>query len=422
MVAHLPRPRLPQRAWSALRSSMKRRASRVGLALAAALLVPISLALVSFAVPLHLWRTGELPASPLPIVEGGPMVDIPKRIWIDTDAACGHDRTADPDDCLALLLFARTRGIEIAGISTVHGNASLDITHATTRDLVERLDREGAVMGPLYRGSAHALGAAAGPDSAPAHAALRAALEKNPLTVVALGPLTNIAAALEGRPDLQRNVARLVAVMGRRPGHLFHPGEARGRGMLFGHGPVFRDFNFDKDVNAAVLVLSMRLPLTLVPYAAARQVEVSASDLQRLETRQGAAAWVAGRARGWLSFWEEGVGRSGFYPFDLLAAAYVVQPNLLSCADVHAWVGRDLKLWGRLYGPESLLVGTGGEDQPGAKTAGSALYCPQVDRQTLQWLVSRLVGLPDEKRGPVALLEAHDGRKPGPGWRSWGGG
>jgi hypothetical protein len=63
--------------------------------------------------------------------------------------------------------------------------------------------------------------------------------------VVALGPLTNLAAVLDARPELRSRVARVVAVMGRRPGHVFHPAEGAGGGLLFGHGPVFRDFNFD---------------------------------------------------------------------------------------------------------------------------------------------------------------------------------
>jgi hypothetical protein len=35
--------------------------------------------------------------------------------------------------------------------------------------------------------------------------------------------------------------------------------------MLFGHGPVFRDFNFDQDRGGAAALLGMALPVTLVP-------------------------------------------------------------------------------------------------------------------------------------------------------------
>jgi len=90
-----------------------------------------ALALVTLALPVRRWRTGEMPAPPLSLVRGGPV--LPRRVWIDTDAACGHARTADPDDCLAILLLARSPGVELVGISTVFGNAPLSIRSMPSR-------------------------------------------------------------------------------------------------------------------------------------------------------------------------------------------------------------------------------------------------------------------------------------------------
>ena len=73
------------------------------------------LLLLSFALPIKEWRTGELAAPPLPIVAGGPPVTLPARVWIDTDAACGVGRTTDPDDCFAILLLAQARAVEVVG-------------------------------------------------------------------------------------------------------------------------------------------------------------------------------------------------------------------------------------------------------------------------------------------------------------------
>lgn len=324
---------------------------------ALALLLLAALALGTFALPVTTWRTGELDAPPLAIVEGGPAVGMPARIWIDTDAACGHGPTTDPDDCLAILLLALAPEVEIAGISTVHGNAPLDVVDRTTRDLAAVLERSGIEIPPVHRGSAGPVGEgqAAG---IPAHEALRAALEEGPLTLLALGPMTNLAAVLDGGPELQANVGRLVAVMGRRPGHLFHPAEGAEGGILFGHGPVFRDFNFDMDRAAAAAVLGMGLPTTLMPYDAARNVSLTGDDLAALEASGGAAEWVASRARGWLGFWRDDIGRNGFYPFDLLAAAYVLAPGLFDCAEAEARVGEDRRLWDLwFHDPDALLVG-----------------------------------------------------------------
>lgn len=345
----------------------------------------------SFAVPVPIWRTGEQAVPPLPVVESGPVVRMPTRVWIDTDAACGHSRTTDPDDCLALSLLAQAPSIKIVGISTVFGNAPLDVTDRTTRDLVAKLRAAGADVPAVYRGSAGPVSAGEPESLQPGHAALRRALEDGPLTLLALGPLTNIAKALEGSPDLQARVGRLIAVMGRRPGHLFHPAEGKGDGILFGHGPVFRDFNFDKDRTAATSVLAMQLPTTLIPYQAARDVSLTGDDLTMLEALDGTTAWSAARARGWLDFWQDEIGRPGFYPFDLLAGAYVLDSGLFDCAAAQGWVSKDERLWNVwFYDPPALLVGLPGHVPARALASGPLVYCVAansgIHRRLMGWL------------------------------------
>ena len=53
-------------------------------------LVMIVLSLLTFALPVSTWRTGQPPATPLEIVNRGPAGSVPRHIWIDTDAACGR--------------------------------------------------------------------------------------------------------------------------------------------------------------------------------------------------------------------------------------------------------------------------------------------------------------------------------------------
>lgn len=348
-----------------------------------ALLGLILLLLVTFALPVQSWRTGEIDVPPLPVVPGGPAVSLVPRLWIDTDAGCGYSRTTDPDDCFALLLLTRSPTLEIAGVSTVFGNAPLAVTDSTTRMLAALLADAGDSIA-VYRGAAHP-----GDTGTAARTALRRALAEGPLTVVALGPLTTIAAALDGRPDLRANVSRLVAVMGRRRGHLFHPAEGRGHGILFGHGPVFRDFNFDQDPDAAAQVLELAPPVTLVPYEAAREVMLTAGDLAALERAGGTPAWVAARAAGWLDFWQDEVGRRGFYPFDLVAAAYVRDRDRFGCARVDAWVAEDDQFFWP-FGRLGLLVGMPGERPEAPRAAAPVVYCEQVAPGTGDRLVDAL--------------------------------
>lgn len=60
------------------------------------------LAVAALAVPVKLWRTGEVPLPDLQYLPTARDVVKPTRVWIDTDAACGTGARRDPDDCLAL--------------------------------------------------------------------------------------------------------------------------------------------------------------------------------------------------------------------------------------------------------------------------------------------------------------------------------
>ena len=190
--------------------------------------------------------------------------------------------------------------------------------------------------------------------------------------------LTNVAAALEGRPDLVANVRRVVAVMGHEAGHLFHPSEGNGRGVL-GHGPIFRDLNVSVDVDAARRVMMLGLPVTLIPYDAGRGVVIGAADLERLAAQGPAQAWLAGQTRGWLAFWQEDVGLEGFSPFDWVAAAWLLEPEMFDCAAVTAQVRLEWAFW--VWPRRGLVVDEG--------SGTGTLYCPRTAPGLHDLLVGR---------------------------------
>lgn len=340
------------------------------------LLLAVPLLALACADHVRNWRTGEAGVRPLALVRGGPHMDRPSRVWIDTDAAC-NGADSDPDDCFAILALIHSPDVEIVGISTVFGNAPLSVVDRTTRDLVGRVAGSPDIL--VHSGSAAALEVGRTTSIEPAHAALEHALERGPLTIVGLGPLTNVAATLRRRPDLADNIGLLVLVMGRRPGHVFHPTEGRSSsGILFGHGPIFRDFNFSKDRSSAAIVLGLAERISLTPYAAAREVMVNRRDLVRMRRGPPAAAWLAEKAGPWLDYWEEDIGLPGFYPFDALAALYVVHPQEFNCAKTFAWIAGDDRLpvlWRVALGSSGLLVGPEADRPRIARASGSVTYC-----------------------------------------------
>lgn len=333
-------------------------------------LMALSVAIIAIlATPVQLWRTGRRDTQPLDLIIGGPLLLQSNRLWIDTDAACGATPMTDPDDCFAIAWLVEN-GRDIVGISTSFGNANGDVVFGTTEVLAAKIAEGGHGVIPVWRGWAAPV-ADAQSAAPPSRAALRTALEEGPLTILALGPLTNIADALASHPTLQRNVTKLVAVMGHEPGHLFHPSEASGRGMLMGHGPIFRDLNFSMDKTAVQSIMQMHLPLTLIPYDAAIHVAITEGDLHELARRGPALSWTAATAKGWLDFWQHEIGQPGFYPFDWVAAAYVTAPRLFNCAETNIWIGTEWAFW--IYPHESLLVGLTANTEENA----DAVYCPK---------------------------------------------
>ena len=176
----------------AARAVSRKWALRSGRGVAAAALVAVTAALGTLAMPIEIWRTGDRGLAQMTFVQES--VEFTGKLWIDTDAACGHSARTDPDDCLAIALLARATGDRIAGISMVAGNARLEVVERTTRELAARLSAELGRTLRVHTGTE----------------ALTAALEEGPLTVVAFGPLTNLATVLDARPELRSRVTRVV--------------------------------------------------------------------------------------------------------------------------------------------------------------------------------------------------------------------
>jgi hypothetical protein len=70
----------------------------------------------------------------------------------------------------------------------------------------------------------------------------------------------------------------------------------------------------------------------------ARDVLLTPADIGQLAAPGPAGAWIARGARGWMEFWRTKVGLEGFYPFDLVAARFVMEPSVFFCAAAGARV------------------------------------------------------------------------------------
>ena len=246
-------------------------------------------------------------------------------VWIDTDISIGSP-IREVDDAYALVLAFHSPSLRITGLSTTYGNAPLGHTTLAARDLVQRFGRSpGLNPSQVFSGAASARDLGRRSDASDA---LTAALEKESVTYVALGPLTNLATFLKLHPRLAPKIERVI----------FLGGQAEGSSLAFGPTRSFRihDANVFKDPAAAAVLLRSKIPLMLVPIAVASDLVIDASDLRQLEQSGGAGSYLSVRSRIWLWFWTKIVKTKGGPIFDALAITSALKPEMLSLGKRYA--------------------------------------------------------------------------------------
>jgi pyrimidine-specific ribonucleoside hydrolase len=240
-------------------------------------------------------------------------------VWIDTDVSIGSP-IREVDDAFALVLAFHSPEIRIAGLSTTYGNAPLAHTTRAARDLVQRFGcSAGLTVEHVFAGAGSA--SELGRRSA-ATDALAAALEKQKVTYIALGPLTNLASFLQLHSKAANQIERVIFVGGQSPG----------ASLAFGPNQSFHihDANVFKDSVATAAVLRSNIPLALVPIATGAQLLIDGADLRQLEKSGEAGNYLARQSRIWLWFWSHFVRAKGGPIFDALAIIPTTRPDLLS--------------------------------------------------------------------------------------------
>ncbi len=246
------------------------------------------------------------------------------EIWVDTDFGF--------DDLWALLLL-RAHGCKIAGLSLVAGNASLPqvaenarrakaayrfdwpVWQGAARPLVRQPETAERVLGPTgmrTRGASLPSTPNAMPDPG-AVQALRAWLfcdDGASRTVLALGPLTNIALLLQQAPEAARRFKRLVWM-----------GGSSGPGN---HTP-FAEFNAVADAEALALLAGHDVALDVVDLMFCRQVTFGEDDMPNTDQLTGDLLG------GYLDIALER-GRSSMAIYDPLAALALASPDTMSFA------------------------------------------------------------------------------------------
>lgn len=236
-------------------------------------------------------------------------------VWIDTDPSIARGGK-EVDDGFALVQAFRSPELTIRGVSIVFGNAPLSEALPIGRQYVREFGPAGLTV---HKGAASA--AELGVETA-ASTAIASALRKEPLTLLVIGPATNIATVLRLHPELAKRIKQIVAVAGRRPGQVFRASPTAG---------AFRDLNFELDPEAFRIILNARVLLVLAPWEISSKVWLQAHDLTALRTANPQLAPLLDASVDWLDFWKKNLHADGFNPFDSLAVGYAISPAGFQC-------------------------------------------------------------------------------------------
>jgi inosine-uridine nucleoside N-ribohydrolase len=284
----------------------------------------------------------------------------PQRILIDCDP--GHD------DAIALLLALASPEVELLGVTTVAGNQTLEKTTANAirvLDFVGRDDIPVAVGadGPLLRepfvaAYVHGETGLDGPDlpppqrePLPQHAVDFLAERVAGTTLVAVGPLTNVALLLERHPEA-------------RPERLVVMGGAIGLGNV----TPAAEFNIWADPEAAAQVFAAGIDLTMIGLDVTHQALLMTEDAERLRASGRTGRMVAELYDFFHRFHRDTYGFGGSPIHDAVAVAHVFRPELVQTEHRHVAIettseltrGRTVvDLWRRTGEEPNAHVGVG---------------------------------------------------------------
>jgi len=291
----------------------------------------------------------------------------PFRVIIDTDPGV--------DDALALLFAMRSAELKIEGITPVAGNVPLELTLPNALRMVEiagRADIPVAVGAkwPLMRRLVTAaqvhgengLGGAVFPEpttkpiAEPAAEFIRRIVRKYPseVTLLTIGPLTNIATVLNGDPELAVMVRSLVMMGGSLSGGNITPAA---------------EFNIYVDPEAARIVFQSGIPITMVGLDVTRRTSLTDDHVHVLQAADNPVSQAAAK-----------IARNAID--HTRAQGFLVGPNMHDSLAVAAFLDPSILKWKEYYvDVETAGELTAGETVGYSPAAGDDRRRPDLEKQ-----------------------------------------
>jgi purine nucleosidase len=261
-----------------------------------------------------------------------------ERVIVDTDPGI--------DDALAILLLAASPEISLEAITVTHGNTTVAKCASNALQLVELagLTHVPVAIGastPLVRelgiaeethgdgGMGYAVLPASTTQLHPKHAVdlIIELIHKYPneITLLCIGPMTNLALAMRRDPSIIPLVKRVVSMAGT----VHYPGNAT----------PSSEYNVFCDPHAYDIVVRAGFDLTVVPLDVTYQCLFQKKHIARMTSaRPEIFDFIDDSTRFYMEFHDEYQNIDGCAINDPLAAAFLIRPDLVELVDYHMTV------------------------------------------------------------------------------------
>jgi purine nucleosidase/pyrimidine-specific ribonucleoside hydrolase len=322
-----------------------------------------------------------------------------ERIIIDTDPGI--------DDALAMLLALQSPEVNIAAITTVSGNVPVETGTRNVSRVFSLLPS--AVRPPVASGAARPLqkhpvfathihgedglgsldrclddagnrryapqGVTTSGRDGVDEILHQLSVTPEPTSIIALGPLTNIAAAIEKDKETMAAVKQII-LMG-------------GAVNVAGNVTPVAEFNIYVDPHAACIVFASGIPLTVVGLDVTTQVGLTRNMIEKAVTSHQTpiSYFLRDCTRDLITWAEEHYGEAVFFLHDPLAIGVVIDPSFVTTSPMHVEIETEGEL------TEGMTVADIRRLKPEHKKFPNANVCVEVDDERfLGFFMERLLG------------------------------
>lgn len=268
-----------------------------------------------------------------------------KKIIIDTDPAMGT-KGGDPEDCFAIILAMNSPELDILGITTVQGNVPVERGYSNARYLVEQLNKDI----PVHTGKPGTydkkrnerrkwlsqreemeqitpmLSIEEDQKGAPAFIAETVKENSGDIELVTIGPLTNIAQALDLDDGLSKHINKITMMAG--------------ASTVQGNVTPAAEFNVWADPESAAKVFSSGIPIRMVPLDVCHKTRFGREQLNEIgKNDHPFCEFVQQSVDPWLKINpNKDIVDQGLHLYDSLAMALSFMPDIAEYKNAYVTV------------------------------------------------------------------------------------